>query len=68
MTVYVDADHAHDLVSISSIKDILLILNNTQILSISKRQNTVEISSYGSELVASRITTELILKVRLMLR
>ena len=29
MTVYVDADHAHDLVTSSSITDILLMLNNT---------------------------------------
>jgi hypothetical protein len=35
---------------------------------ISKRQKTVEISAYGSELVASRVATELILEVRCMLR
>ena len=33
-----------------------------------KHQNTVETSAYGSELVASRIATELILEVRFMLR
>jgi hypothetical protein len=43
-------------------------LNNTPIRSISKRQKTVEISTYGSELVASRIATELFLEVRYMLR
>jgi hypothetical protein len=35
---------------------------------VSKRQKTVETSTYGSELVASRIATELILEVRFMLR
>jgi hypothetical protein len=68
MTVYVDADLAHDLVTRRSITGILVMLNNTPIRWISKRQNTVETSTYGSESVASRISTELILEVRTMLR
>jgi hypothetical protein len=68
MTVYVDADHAHDLVTRRSITGILMMLNNTPIRWVSKRQKTVETSTYGSGLVASRIATELILEVRLMLR
>jgi hypothetical protein len=39
-------------------------LNNTPIRWISKRQ---KISTYGSELVASRVATELILEIRYML-
>jgi hypothetical protein len=35
---------------------------------VSKRQKTVETSTYGSELVASGIATEFILEVRFMLR
>jgi hypothetical protein len=35
---------------------------------VSKRQKTVETSTYGLELVASRIANELILEVRFMLR
>jgi hypothetical protein len=62
MTVYDDADHAHDLVTRRSITGILVMLNNTPIRWISKRQKTVETSTYGSELVASRVSTELILK------
>jgi hypothetical protein len=61
MTVYVDADHAHDLVTRRSITGILMMLNNTPIRWVSKRQKTVE-------LVASRVATELILEVRFMLR
>jgi hypothetical protein len=68
MTVYVDADHAHDLVTRRSITGILMMLNNTPIRWVSKRQKTVETSTYGLELVASRIATELILEVRFMLR
>jgi hypothetical protein len=55
MTVYVDADHEHDLVTRRSITGILVMLNNTPIRWISKRQKTLETSTYGSELVASRI-------------
>jgi hypothetical protein len=68
MTVYVDADHAHDLVTRRSIIGILMMLNKTPIRWVSKRQKTVETTTYGSELVASRIATELILEVRFMLR
>jgi hypothetical protein len=68
MTVYVDADHAHDLVTRRSITGILVVLNNTHIIWVSKRQKTVETSTHGSELVASRVATELILEVRYMLR
>jgi hypothetical protein len=68
MTVYVNADHAHDLVIRRSITGILVMLNNTPIRWISKLQKTVETSTYGSELVTSRIYTELILEVRYMLR
>jgi hypothetical protein len=64
MTVYVDTHHAYDLVSRESITDILLMLNNTSIIRVSKRQKTVETSTYGSELVSSSIDTELILEVR----
>jgi hypothetical protein len=60
MTVYVHADHAHDLVTRRSITGILVMLNNTPIRWISKRQSLVEKSTYGSELVASRVSTELI--------
>jgi hypothetical protein len=60
MTAYVDADHAHDLVTRRSIRGILVMLNNIPIWCISKRQKTVENSL---ELVASRIATELILEI-----
>jgi hypothetical protein len=67
MTVYVGADHAHDLVTRRSITGILVMLNNTPIRWISKRQKTVETSSYGSELVASMIATELFLEARYLI-
>jgi hypothetical protein len=42
-------------------------LNNTPIRWISKHQKTTETSTHGSELVASRVATELILEIRYML-
>jgi hypothetical protein len=44
MTVYVDADHAHDLVTRRSITGILVMLNNMPIRLISKLQKTVALS------------------------
>jgi hypothetical protein len=63
MTVYVDADHGHDLVTRRSITDIMVMLNNTPVRWVSKHQKTVETSIYGSELLAARIATELIYRV-----
>jgi hypothetical protein len=47
---------------------ILIMLNNTTSRCKSKSQKTVETSTYGSELMSSRIATEQILEVRYMLR
>ena len=68
LTVFVDADHAHDQVTRRSVTGIVVMLNNTPIRWVSKRQKTVESSTYGSELVAARIATELILELRYTLR
>lgn len=68
ITVYVDADHAHDKVTRRSVTGIILFVNGTPVKWISKRQKTVETSTYGSELVAARIATEAILEYRYNLR
>ena len=68
ITVYKDADHAHDQVTRRSVTGVLLFLNNTPVKAISQRQKTVETSTYGSELVAARVATELILEYRNTLR
>ena len=44
------------------------LLGMTPVKWYSKRQNTVETSSYGAELVAMRITVEAILELRYMIR
>ena len=64
VTVYVDADHAHDQATRRSVTGILVFINNTPIKWISKRQATVESSTYGSELVAARIASDIIVEYR----
>jgi hypothetical protein len=49
MTCFKDADHAHDVITRRSVTGILLFANNMPIEWISKRQKTVETSTYGSE-------------------
>ena len=63
-----DADHGRDQLTRRSVTGIILLLNNTPILWVSKRQNTVETLAYGSELVASRIAIEHIIAMRYCLR
>jgi len=65
---YVDADHARDKVTCRSVTGIILLLNNTPIAWLSKRQKTVETSTYGSELVAARIAVDLLIEMRYKLR
>jgi hypothetical protein len=48
MAVYVDADHAHDLVTRRTIIGILVMLSNIPVQWVSKRQKTVETSTYSS--------------------
>ena len=66
--VYVDSDHARDQTTRRSVSGIILYINNTPVKWISKRQRTVEASSYGSELVAARVAVETVLEYRTKLR
>ena len=68
LTIYVDANHAHDLVTRRSVTGIVVLMNNTPVRWVCKCQKTVEISTYGSELVAARVATELIMELRYNLR
>jgi hypothetical protein len=67
-TVFVDASHADCLVTRRSTTGILVFVNGTPIRWYSKRQNTVESSTYGSEFVAMRIAVEMIIALRGNLR
>lgn len=65
---FVDSDHAGDTVTRRSQSGILLYCNSAPILWHSKRQNTVEDSTFGSEFVAFRIASDLIISLRYKLR
>ena len=65
---YVDANHAGNLANRRSHSGILIYVNNAPIIWYSKRQNTVEASSFGSEYIALRICTEMIEALRYKLR
>jgi hypothetical protein len=58
MSCFVDADHAGNKVTRRSHTGIVILLNNAPVIVFSKRQNTCESSTYGSELVAMRIARD----------
>ena len=62
ITVYADANHGNCLATRRSTTGILIILGKTPIFSYSKRMNTIESSTYGTELVACCIAIEKILE------
>jgi len=68
ITVYTDADHAGNLFNRRSHSGIVIFVNDAPIVWYSKRQNTVEASSFGSEFNALRIAVELIEELRYKLR
>ena len=67
-TTFVDANLYHCKITGRSVTGILHILNQTPIDWFSKRQNTVETATFGSEFVAARICTEQIIDLRITLR
>jgi hypothetical protein len=68
MSCFVDADHAGNKVTRRSHTGVIILLNNAPIQAFSKRQNTVESSTFGSELVAMRIARDLISAMRIKLK
>ncbi len=68
ISCFVDADHAGNQVTRRSHTGILIFCNRAPIIWFSKRQNTVETSSFGSEFIAARIAVELIEGLRYKLR
>ena len=65
---FVDADHAGDKITRRSHTGILIFLNRAPIMWYSKRQNTIETSSFGSEFVAIKTAAEIIRGLRYKLR
>jgi hypothetical protein len=65
---FVDANLMHDLTTGRSATGIIHFLNQTPIDWFSKRQNTVETATFGSEFVAARQCTEQVYDLRYTLR
>ena len=68
MHVFVDANHAGNVVTRRSHTGIILFLQNSPIQWLSRRQNTVETSTFGSEFVALRTAGDMIMAMRYKLR
>lgn len=67
-TSYLDANLYHNLLDGRSVTGVLHFLNQTPIDWFSKKQGTVETSTYGSEFVAARTGTEQKMDIRTTLR
>ena len=65
---FVDADHAGDRITRRSHTGILLYVNKAPVSWYSKKQTTVESSTFGSEFVALRLAAEQIISLRYKLR
>ena len=68
VNVFVDADHAGNRVTRRSHTGIIIMINMAPIIWYSKKQNTIETSTFGSEITALRIATELVESIRYKLR
>ena len=65
---FVDADHAGDKLSRRSRTGFIIFINGAPIVWYSKRQATIETSTFGSEFVAAKVATETIRGLRYKLR
>jgi hypothetical protein len=68
MIVFVDASHGCDLLTRRSRTGILIYINRAPIIWFSKKQNTIETSTFGSEFTALRTAVEMIKGLRYKLR
>jgi len=65
---FVDSDHAGDLGNRRSHSGVVIYLQSAPIIWYSKKQTTIETSTHGAELVATRIAVELVESLRYKLR
>jgi len=66
-TAYTDASHAANKVTRRSHTGFIIFLNKAPIIWFSKRQNTVEASTFSSEFIATKICIEYIAALRFKL-
>ena len=68
MTCYVDSDHAGDQISRRSRTGVLIFIQRAPIIFYTKKQGSIETSSFGSELSAMKTAVEMIEGLRYKLR
>jgi hypothetical protein len=68
ITCFVDANHAGNVITRRSHTGVIIFVQNAPIIWFSKKQNTVESSSFGSEFVALRVAKDMIISLRYKLR
>ena len=68
ITVFVDSDHAHDKITRRSITGIIIFVGRTPVFYSSKRQGSIETSTYGAEFCAMKTCVEELISLRYMLR
>lgn len=68
LTMFVDASHAANVVTRQSRTGVLIFVNSAPVLWYSKKQNSVETSSFGSEFMALKTAVELLEGLRYKLR
>jgi hypothetical protein len=68
ISCFVNANHAGNVITRRSHTGILIFVQNALIMWYSKKQNTVESSTFGSELVALRIARDLLVALRIKLK
>ena len=68
INLFVDSDHAGNVVTRRSYTGILIFLNMAPISWYSRRQNCVETSTFSSEFVAIKFATEMVIALRYKLR
>ena len=67
-TAFIDSDHAADLVSRRSRTGVLVYLQSAPVIWFTKKQGSIETSSFGSEFSAMKTGTEIIIGLRYKLR
>ncbi len=67
-TMFVDASHAANFVTRQSQTGVLIVLNRVPIICFSKKQNSIETSSFGSDFMALKTGCKLLIGLRYKLR
>jgi len=68
ITMFVDASHAANLITRQSCTGVLIFVNRAPIIWYSKKQNSIETSSFGSEFMALKTGVEMLEALRYKLR